>query len=362
MQNLIRKNILKLSPYIPGKPIDEVKRELGLKQVIKLASNENPLGSSARAVRAIKKALSQINRYPDGNSFYLKKALAAQLGIAAQNLIIGNGSDELIDIIIKTFVGDKEEILTADTTFLEYKIVSCVNDRKVVTVPLKNFRYDLAGMAKKINKRTKVVFIANPNNPTGTYVDRFEVAEFLKRIPKNVIVVFDEAYELFVDAKDFPQTLGRIDQNNIIILKTFSKAFGLAGLRVGYAVARPELVRYMEKARQPFNVNYLAQVAAAAAVSDKKFLEDTRRTVLKGKQYLYAALEKLGINYVPSVANFILIEVACEGTYIFKEMLKYGVIVRDMKEYGLNNFIRVTIATMRENRKFISVLRKVMNK
>ena len=361
MKNLIRKNILGLAPYIPGKPIDEVKRQLGLKEVIKLASNENPLGASTKAMDAIKKALKQINRYPDGSCFYLKNALARQLKLKAENLIFGNGSDELIDIIIKTFVEDGQNIVTADKTFLEYGIICRVNGRKILEAPLKYFRYDLEAIKKKINKKTKVIFIANPNNPTGTYVNKYEVLDFLKNIPKNVVVVFDEAYDLFVDVEDFPDSLRLLNKNNnIIILKTFSKAFGLAGLRIGYAIAGQELIRYMEKVRQPFNVNSLAQAAAVAAISDKEFLKDTRNAILKGKQYLYNALDKLGLSYVLTVANFMLVDVARDSTTVFKEMLKHGVIVRDMKEYGMKNFIRVTIGTKQENERFMKVLRKVM--
>jgi len=362
MKSLVRKNIVNLSPYIPGKPIDEVKRELGLKQVIKLASNENPLGASNKAIDAIKRSIQQINRYPDGSCFYLKNSLAKEFKLKKENFILGNGSDELIDIIIKTFVEDSEEIIVSDKTFLEYKIVSCVNNRKIVTVPLRNFRYDLTAMLKKINKKTKLVFIANPNNPTGTYVNRLQLREFLWRIPKNVIVVLDEAYELFVDVEDFPDSVGLINKYNVVVLKTFSKAYGLAGLRIGYAITRPEFTRFMEKVRQPFNVNYLAQVAAVAAISDKKFLRNTRQVILKGKQYLYNALEKMGINYVPTVANFILIDIAMDSSSVFKRMLKYGVIVRDMREYGMKGFIRVTIGIAEENKRFIEILRKVMVK
>ncbi|MCM8763258.1 MAG: histidinol-phosphate transaminase [Candidatus Omnitrophica bacterium] len=362
MQHLIRKNILGLSPYIPGKPMEEVKREFGLKQVIKLASNENPLGPSPKAVVAVKRALKQINRYPDGSCFYLKNALAKKLRLKKENLIFGNGSDELIDIIIKTFTEEEEEIITADITFLEYSIISKVNNRKIITVPLKYFRYDLEAMKSKINKKTKLIFIANPNNPTGTYVNKYEVLDFLKDIPRHVLVVFDEAYDLFVDVEDFPNSVEWINKYNVIVLKTFSKAAGLAGLRIGYAITRPEFIRYLEKVRQPFNVNSLAQVAAQGAISDGKFLMKTRQLVLAGKHYLYAVLERLGMVYVPTVANFILINTPLDSTAIFREMLRCGVIVRDMKEYGMKDFIRVTIGTQRENERFINVLRKVMRK
>jgi len=360
MKNLVRKNIENLTPYIAGKPIEETKRELGLKTVVKLASNENPLGPSPRAIEAIKKNLGKINRYPDANGFYLKKKLARSLNLKPANIILGNGSDELIDIIIKAFVEDDENIITADTTFLEYEIIAKVNNRRIITVPLRYFKYDLEAIRKKIDRKTKVIFIANPNNPTGTYITRQEVQDFLSGLPEDILLVLDEAYETFIDVDDFPSSIGHIGRGNVIIMKTFSKIYGLAGLRIGYAVAKPELVSAMEKARQPFNVNSLAQVAAVATLDDKKFLEKTRKVVSEGKNYLYDKFKKIGVAFVPSVANFILVDAGRDGVSVFKDLLKRGVIVRDMKQYGLKNFIRVTIGTKKENRKFVKALRKIL--
>lgn len=358
--SLVRKHILKIDPYEAGKPIEEIKRQLGLKEVIKIASNENPLGPSPKALAAIKKNLASINRYPDSQGFYLKRKLAKFLNVEPTNIVLGNGSDELIDIIIKTFVEEDEHIITADFTFLEYKIISHVKGRTVITVPLKYFKYDLDAIREKVDKKTKIIFISNPNNPTGTYVTKYEIEEFIRGLPESVLLVLDEAYDTFIDVDDFPNSLSYIRNKNVVVLKTFSKAYGLAGLRVGYAVARPEFASYMEIARQPFNVNLLAQVAAIAALDDKKFLRKTRNTILEGKNYLYDCLNKLGIAYVPSVANFILIDVGRDGLGLFKEMLKFGVIVRDMKQYGLKNFIRVTIGTKKENERFIKVLKKIL--
>jgi len=357
---LVRKNILKVKPYVGGKPIEEVRRELGLKEVIKLASNENPLGASRKAQEAIKKAASEVNRYPDSQNFYLKDAVSRSLGLTPADLIFGNGSDELIDIIIKTFVEEDENIITSDTTFLEYEIIAQVNGRAVKKVPLKNFKYDLESIRKQIDKKTKLIFIANPNNPTGTYVNRTEVGRLIDDLPKDVILVIDEAYGAFIDVKDFPDGLKYIKNNNVIIMRTFSKAFGLAGLRVGYAAANPLIISYMERARQPFNVNLMAQRAVIAAIGDKEFLVKTRKVVLDGKRYLYSALKTLGVDYVPSVSNFILIDVRQDGVGVFKKMLKLGIIVRDMEQYGLKNFIRVTIGMPRENKRFIEVLRRVL--
>ncbi|MFA5157056.1 MAG: histidinol-phosphate transaminase [Candidatus Omnitrophota bacterium] len=359
MKDLVRKNIAEITPYIAGKPIEETKREFGLKDVIKLASNENPLGAPPKAIEAIRKSLGKINRYPDSGGFYLKKKLARCLNLKPANILLGNGSDEIIDIIIKTFVEEDENIVTADTTFLEYAIIAKVNNRKVVTAPLKYFKFDLEAIRKKIDRKTKTIFIANPNNPTGTYITRHEVQEFLKSLPDDVLLVLDEAYETFIDVNDFPSSISHIGGGNVIILKTFSKVYGLAGLRVGYAVAKQELIQAMEKARQPFNVNSLAQAAAAAALDDKKFLQKSRRAVLEGKNYLYEELKKMGLAFVPSVANFILVDTGRDGSAVFKDLLKRGVIVRDMKQYGLKNFIRVTIGTKKENRKFVEALKKI---
>lgn len=358
--SLVRKHILSIDPYEAGKPIEEIKRQLGLREVIKLASNENPLGASPRALAAIKKNLRNINRYPDSNGYYLKRKIARSFNLQPSNIVLGNGSDELIDIIIKTFVEEDEHILTSEGTFLEYKIISQVKGRTVFSLPLNYFKYNLDGIKKKIDSRTKLIFISNPNNPTGTYVTKKEVEDLLKELPGDVVLVLDEAYDTFIDVDDFPGSIGYIKDKNVIVLKTFSKGYGLAGLRVGYAIARPELASYMEIARQPFNVNLLAQAAAVAALDDKKFLAKTRKVVLEGKGYLYDKLSAMGIAYVPSVTNFILIDVGRDGFGVFKEMLKYGVIVRDMKQYGFKNFIRVTIGTKRENERFIKVLRKVL--
>lgn len=360
MTELVRKNIADITPYIAGKPIEETKRQLRLRDVIKLASNENPIGPSPKAVEAIKKNLSLINRYPDSSGFYLKMRLAKALNIETSNIVLGNGSDELIDIIIKTFLEEDEHIITADVTFLEYKLISSVNGRRVVTVPLKYFKYDLEAIKNKLDKKTKAIFISNPNNPTGTYVTGLELEDFMRDLPEKLLLVLDEAYDTFIDVDDFPNGLSYIQNRNVIVLKTFSKSYGLAGLRIGYALARAEFICAMETVRQPFNVNSLAQAAAACALEDKRFLDKTRKTILEGKNYLYDCLNRLGLAYVPSVANFILIDVGKDGLTLFKALLKYGVIVRDMKQYGLKNFIRVTIGTKKENESFIKVLKKVL--
>ncbi|MCX6819365.1 MAG: histidinol-phosphate transaminase [Candidatus Aenigmarchaeota archaeon] len=384
MKNLIRKNVSAITPYIASKPIEETKRELGLKKIIKLDANENPLGASPKAIAAMRKRLSTVNRYPDNQGFYLKAKLAEYLSIEPANIVLGNGSDELIDVVIKTFVEEAENIATADITFLEYKIISEINNHQTITAPLKNFKYDLEAIKKKIDKKIKLVFIANPNNPTGTYVTISELENFMRDLPADVVLVLDEAYDTFIDVDDFPKGQNYIMDKNVIVLKTFSKAYGLAGLRIGYSLAKPEFTSYMERVRQPFNVNALAQAAATAALDDKDFLLKTRATVQEGKKYLYDSLKELGLSYVPSVANFILVNASrnCKanenykkdelnaislsnlekelyGKPVSKKMLEYGVVVRDMEQYGLKNFIRVTVGRKEENERFIEVLKKI---
>jgi len=361
VKELIRKSVFGVNPYVPGKPIEETKRQLGLTEVIKLASNENSWGPSPKALTAIKRSLPGINRYPDAQGYYLKKRLAKFFGLIPENFVLGNGSDELIDVVIKTFVEADENIITSCGTFLEYEIIAQVNDRKVKKAPLRYFKYDLGAMLKLVDKKTKLIFIANPNNPTGTYVTKYEIAEFIKALPPGVVVVFDEAYNTFIDVDDYPQTLAYLKKNKqIIILRTFSKAYGLAGLRLGYAIAAPELAAYLERIRQPFNVNLLAQVAGLAALEDKEFLKKTRRLTLEGKDFIYRELSEMGLGYVPSVANFILVDVGRDSRQVFKSCLKFGVIVREMSQYGLANFIRVTIGTLKENKRLMRVLRKVI--
>ncbi len=361
VKELVRKSVLNIKPYIAGKPIDETKRQLGLKEVIKLASNENPFGPSPKAVSALKKCFNEVNRYPDAQGFYLKKRLASSFSLDPGNFILGNGSDELIDLTIRTFVEQGENIVTSETTFLEYEIFAQVNDREIRKAPLRYFKYDLNAILKLVDKKTKLIFIANPNNPTGTYVTKYEIADFLGELPESAVVVFDEAYDNFVDVDDYPDSLGYLrKKNRVIVLKTFSKSYGLAGLRLGYAIADKELVSYMERVRQPFNVNVMAQAAGAAALDDKEFLKKTRKAVLAGKAYIYKELSRMGVGFLSSVSNFVLVDTGRDGVEVFKSLLKFGVIVRDMKQYGLKNFIRVTIGTQKENERFARVLKKVL--
>ncbi|OGW85151.1 MAG: histidinol-phosphate transaminase [Omnitrophica bacterium RIFCSPLOWO2_01_FULL_45_10] len=360
---IVRSNILKVKPYVPGKPIEEVQRELGLKNVIKLASNENCLGPSPNAIAAVRKSLNNINRYPDASSFYLKRKLAKKLGVKESNLIIGNGSDEIITLAVKTFVDEGDEVVIASPTFLIYEIASQVQNAKITIVPLaKGLRYDLKAMGAAITPKTKMVFIANPDNPTSTYVTRKEIEEFLEGISRDVIVFLDEAYFEFAFRafKDYPNGLDYIfARPNIVVSRSFSKAYGLAGLRIGYGVSNDEFIDYMERAREPFNVNLLAQIGAAAALDDDDFLKKTLSHVEKEKIYLYSELDKMKLEYVNSATNFILVNIKEDCVRVFKALLNEGVIVRDMKAWRLDSYIRVTIGTREENGKFVVALKKV---
>ncbi|MBI4974938.1 MAG: histidinol-phosphate transaminase [Candidatus Omnitrophica bacterium] len=360
---MVRQNILNVKPYVPGKPIEEVQRELGLKDVIKLASNENCLGPSPKALDAVRKSLKDINRYPDSSSFYLKKRLAKFLGVREDELIIGNGSDEIIVLAVKTFVNPPDEVVIAKPTFLIYEIASQVQDARIRNVSLtRDYKYDLKEMRKAVNDATKLVFIANPDNPTGTYVTKKALDDFFSSIPDDVIVFLDEAYYEFakVSFKDYPNGLDYLNRENVIISRSFSKAYGLAALRVGYGISNAKFINYMERTREPFNVNLLAQAAAAAALDDKAFLKRTLRHVEKEKKFLYDAFDRSNLEYVASATNFILVNVKKDCVKVFDALLEKGVIVRDMKAWGLDSFIRVTIGTHEENRKFVEGLKKVM--
>lgn len=354
--------IQKVRPYEPGKPLKELEREMGLHNIIKLASNENPLGPSRKAVRAMRRAIREAHLYPESKCYYLVRRLSQELGVQDNQIIVGNGSNEIIELLARGFLTEGGQALSSETTFLVYPILSQVYGAEYVSVPMKNFRYDLQAMAAAITERTKIIFIANPNNPTGTYITAKEVEEFLTHIPPHVIVCFDEAYVDFVEARDFPHTLSlvKIGKPNVILLRTFSKSYGLAGVRVGYAVGSKEVVDYLHKIRQPFNVNSIAQAAATAALDDRFFLWRTRHLVSSGRRYLYKRLGKLGLRYLPTEANFILVDVKADANEIFNWLLRQGLIVRSMKAYGLETWIRVTIGRRSQNAQFYRLIKKYL--
>ncbi len=362
IEKLVRKNVLDFQPYLPGKPIEEVKREFGLARVDKLASNENPLGPSPRAVSAMKKVLNRVNLYPDGSGFYLKKVLARKLKVKPENIILGSGTDEIIEIIGKTFLDPIDEIIVSKHAFIRYEMAGELMGCQVKRVPMENFTHDLKAMKKAITERTKIVFIANPNNPTGTYITEEEVEKFMNDLPEEIIVVFDEAYREYVTRKDYPKTLSYVKQGRVVIvLRTFSKIYGLAGLRIGYGIGKSELIGFMERIRPPFNTNSLAQIAALASLSDETHLKRSRKLIGNERKYLEENLEKMNIKFVPSVANHILLKVG-NGQNVFEKLLKKGIIVRAMVEYDLPEFIRVTIGLPQQNRRFINALKEVMDR
>lgn len=349
-----------LPAYKPGQPIEDVKREFKLTSVIKLASNENALGSSPKALAALRRASGTLNRYPDATCRDLKARLAKQLRRKPQELIIGNGSDELIVLALRAFVDPGDEVVVASPTFLIYELQARSCGASVVVVPLKQYRYDLPAMQAAISPHTKLVFIANPDNPTGTYVTRRELAAFLRGLPPEPIVMLDEAYYEFVQARDYPQTLAYVSDRPVIVTRSFSKAYGLAGLRVGYGVGQPSLIAAMDAVREPFNVNSLAQAAAAAALDDTAFLARTRRMTEEGRRYLTASLDRLRLRHVPSVTNFLLIELGPRAAEVAQALLARGVIVREMSGWKLSGCIRVTIGTMAENRRFVAAMRQCL--
>lgn len=356
----VKEELMRVKPYTPGKPVDEVKRELGLERVIKLASNENPFGPSPMALQALKKSLREVNRYPDAGCYHLRKKLSLKLGVDEERLIFGNGSDELIVLALKALTDKGDEVVTAKPTFLIYHIASTVSGLRVKAVPLKNFRYDLKRMAEEVTGDTKIVFIANPDNPTGTYVNRIEVEDFLQKIPEDVVVFFDEAYFEYAWGDDYPDSLRYQERGNIITSRTFSKIYGLAGLRIGYAVSSRGIIDLMNRVREPFNVNSLAQSAALAALDDEEFVKTVREKTDQGKKLLYSELDKIGVRYVRSAANFVLIELGEKAGAVYESLLKQGVIVREMSPWGLEGHIRVTIGSEYENRMFLSALRKAL--
>ncbi|MGQ9543833.1 MAG: histidinol-phosphate transaminase [Candidatus Bathyarchaeia archaeon] len=356
----MRKELRDLEVYIPGKPIEELQREMGLRHVVKLASNENAFGPSPKALNALRSAIYNVNRYPDGGCYYLRRKLAEILGVEGDNLIFGNGSDELIVLTVRAFLETGDEAIVADPTFLIYRIALKAAGVQTVFVPLKNMRYDLDAIVSKISGRTRMVFIANPDNPTGTYVTKREVEAFIDKVPDDVLLFFDEAYYEYAEGGDYPDTMKYMGRGNIITTRTFSKIYGLAGLRLGYGVADKKIIEGMNKVREPFNVNLLAQEAALAALEDEEYVKFVRRETDKGKRFLYNEFGRLGLEYVPSATNFILVRLGPKAEEVYQRLLRVGVIVRHMKAWGLSEYVRVTVGREDENRFFIKNLETIL--
>ena len=350
-----------MGAYQPGKPIEELEREYGVKGAIKLASNENPLGPSPKAVEAIRTALSKMNRYPDANGFYLKEKLSHKLGVKSDNIFLGNGSDEIIQLIAQAFLLPGEEAIMGDPAFSFYQMVVTAAGGKEVKVPLKDLSYDLSSMAAYINEKTKLIFINTPLNPTGTIIKKEDFEKFLEQIPSDVILVLDEAYAEYVADESFPNSLEYLDKRGgIFILRTFSKIYGLAGLRIGYGIAQSQLISCLNKIKGPFNTNALAQAAALAALDDEDHLKRSLANNQEGLTYLYGELSKMGIEHLPTQANFFLVKIGENARAIYEALLQEGVIVRAMTGYGLQHYLRVSVGLPSENERFIKTLRKVM--
>jgi len=353
--------------YQPGRPIEEVARELGLRaaDITKLASNENPLGPSPAAVAAIRNVLDNINLYPDGNAFYLRQELSARLKINPASLILGNGSNEIIEFVGHSLLSAGNladpsaipEVVVSQYCFAVYPMVAKLFNANLITVPAKNYGHDLPAMLEAITPRTRIIFVANPNNPTGTFVPPADLAQFVEQVPERVVLVLDEAYiEFLEDAPDFLPLLNEGSKRNLLLMRTFSKIFGLAGLRVGYGIGAPDLIAILEKVRQPFNLNSLAQAAALAALDDTDHVRKTYLNNVLGLKFFADAFRRLNLDFIPSAANFILVRVG-QGQQIFDEMQRRGIIVRPMGGYQLPEWIRISVGTPAQNERCLEALR-----
>lgn len=362
----VTENFLNLQPYKPGKPISETKRELGLQEVIKLASNESPIGPSPKALEAIRSHAAEVYRYPDGSCFAMRRALAEYFGVEGDHLIFGNGSDELVDILCQIYLEPGDFILTSQGAFSAYYIsATSVRARTTQTSLTPDLRFDLDAMAIEIEKNPKIklVFLPNPNNPTGTYFTEKEFEKFMQIVgDKDLFIVLDEAYVEFVRAKDYPSGQGfQRRYKNILLLRTMSKVFGLAGLRVGVMIAPPEVIDLMNRVRKPFNVNSLAQVAVTAAIQDRAHIEKVKQLTWEGLDYYYEALKGMNLNYLPSQGNFVLFDTGRNGEEVYQALLKQGVILRPVTSYGFPRHLRMSVGLPEENRSAIAALKKVLS-
>ncbi|HIJ58257.1 MAG TPA: histidinol-phosphate transaminase [Deltaproteobacteria bacterium] len=362
MRKLVRKGVEDLVPYPPGKPIEELERELGISGSIKLASNENPLGPSPLAVQTVINKVSTLNRYPDGSGYYLKSKLNEKFNIPFDQIILGNGSNELIELIIRTFLSPGDHAIQPFPTFLVYEKVVKGAGGNMTSVPLSNLSIDLEGILNAITPKTRVIFICNPNNPTGAAISKDDMVQFLRETPGDIIVVLDEAYIEFTTDEKTANGINLLDIHPFLfVLRTFSKLYGLAGLRIGYGFAPQKVVDYMNRVRQPFNANTLAQAAATTALDDSSFVHKTLQIVREGLHYLCHNLDEIGLQYIPTQTNFFLIKVPGGGKKVYELMLKQGVIVRAMDSYDLPDYIRISVGLPEENERFIETLRRVIS-
>lgn len=361
-EELIRREILGIKEYIPGKPIEETQRELGLTDVIKLASNENPLGPAKEVLAAIQETAPAVYLYPDSNRYHLKQALAEHLKLDPAWIFPGNGSDEVIKLFAEAYFCPGDEVIVAKPTFSVYEYAARLMGAEVVTVPAADgYRHDLEGMAAAVTARTKAVFICNPNNPTGTIISRQQLRDFFDRLPQRVLLVIDEAYSDYVDDEaDYGRGRELLESGRVLILRTFSKIYGMAGLRVGYGIAHPALLQWLERVKEPFSINIIAQRAAIAALQAKEHVALSHRLNAEGKKQLYRGLTELGLTYLPTQANFILFQVPVESKLVYDGMLRRGVILRMADSFGLPRHLRVTVGTPEQNTRFLQALKEVL--
>jgi histidinol-phosphate aminotransferase len=364
MKKLIRDSVLKIEHYQPGLPLEVLKKELDLgKEICKLASNENPLGPSPLAIEAVKKSLEDGHLYPDTGCVFLRDRIADYLGVSPKTLSIGNGTTELIFLMGVAFLDPGDTLIMSECSFIMAKIAAQILDRKLIEVPLKEYRHDLDAILKTITSATKIVYLDNPMNPIGKLITEQEVSEFMEKIPEDIVVAFDEAYYEYVSRDDYPNTLKYIEEaRNVIVFRTFSKLYGLAGLRVGYCLAKEDFTNAIQRVSPPFSVNRFAQIAAAAALEDKKHLKKTREMNESGKKFLYENFDKMSVFYIPSEANFVTIDVKRNAEEMCEELQKSDVIVRPLTMYGKPTFLRVTIGTPEQNKRFIDEFKKIYQK
>jgi len=361
IDGLIAHGVRNLQPYQPGKPVESLERELGLTDIIKLASNENPRGVSPLVVDAVNETLLSAARYPDGSGTSLKQSLAERLRVSSEAVTLGNGSNDVLDLIVRAVVNPGEEVVVSEHAFAVYVLASMSVNAQLRVVPASGFGHDLAAMSDAVTSKTKLVFVANPNNPTGTYSSREAVEKFLNVLPPTVLAVLDEAYFEYVTNADYPDGLTLLSRHpNLIVVRTFSKAYGLAGLRVGYGIASKEIAEVSNRVRHPFNVNALALAAAEAALGDETFLAESIQQNLEGLKQLGSGLDKIGLDWIPSVANFICARVGRNAGQIYQMMLERGVIVRPVSNYGLPEHLRISIGLESENARALKVLTEAL--
>ena len=353
-----------LPVYQPGRPIDEVARDFGLpvESMIKLASNENPLGPSPKAIAAMREAVAQVHLYPDGSAFHLKQRLAARLGVEPAHLILGNGSNELLEFVGHALLGPDTEVVVSDYCFAVYPIVTHLFGARLVSVPAQRYGHNLQAMLAAVTPRTRIMFVANPNNPTGTLAPRADIVNLVNQVPDHVLLAMDEAYlDFLADPVDLVPLVRDRVRPNLLLMRTFSKIYGLAGLRLGYGIGCRDLIAALEKIRQPFNINSVAQAAALAALEDDDHLRATRQNNAAGLQFLEAGFRRLGLEHVPSAANFVLVKVG-DGQAVFQALQQQGVIVRPMGGYRLPEWIRISVGTSAENVRGLEALKKALGK